>query len=90
MPNRRLNVLVAAMLVVLGIVALQPYIERNFYAQTVPRPIEARGSLADYERSTIALFEQASPSVVQIVGRSGNDPVSPSGDEETSTAERKL
>jgi S1-C subfamily serine protease len=31
-----------------------------------PRPVVARGSLADDERSTIALFEQAAPSVVYV------------------------
>jgi S1-C subfamily serine protease len=31
-----------------------------------PRPVEARGDLADDEKSTIALFKQASPSVVNI------------------------
>jgi 2-alkenal reductase len=71
-----------AVLVVLGAIALQPYIERHFYAATVARPIEARGNLADYEQSAIALFERVSPSVVQVVGRSGNgnNRVSPSGD----------
>jgi 2-alkenal reductase len=33
-----------------------------------PRPIEARGTLADFERTTIAVFERDSPSVVQIAG----------------------
>ena len=83
MPNRRLNIVLMAVLVVLGAIALQPYIERHFYAATVARPIEARGNLADYEQSAIALFERVSPSVVQVVGRSGNNRVSPSGDDDT-------
>jgi hypothetical protein len=39
------------------------------FAQTTPRPIEARGNLSDAEGSIIALFERVSPSVVQVVGR---------------------
>src|SRR4051794_12120885 len=34
-----------------------------------PRPVEARGSLSDAERSTVELFERVSPSVVQVVVR---------------------
>ena len=82
MPNRFQNMLFAAVLVVIGLVAFQPYIERYFYAATTPRPVEARGSLADYEKASIALFEQVSPSVVQVVGRPGSDQVSASGEEE--------
>jgi S1-C subfamily serine protease len=82
MANRPLNVLLAAVLVVLGVIAVQPYIERHFYAATTARAIEARGTLADYERSSIAVFEQVSPSVVQVVGRSGNDRGFASGEEE--------
>src|SRR4030095_2751719 len=39
-----------------------------------PRPIEARGDLADFERTAIELFERVSPSVVQIVGRGAEVP----------------
>jgi hypothetical protein len=35
---------------------------------TEPRPVEGRGYLADYKRATIAIFDRASPSVVQVVG----------------------
>src|SRR3954447_14848076 len=67
--NRSLNVLVAAVLVVLGAIALQPYIEHHFYAATTARAVEARGNLADFEQTSIAVFERVSPSVVQVVGR---------------------
>jgi S1-C subfamily serine protease len=36
------------------------------HSPAAPRPIMARGSLAEDERSTIALFEQAAPSVVYV------------------------
>jgi 2-alkenal reductase len=35
----------------------------------VPRVVTARGALADTEQATIALFEMAAPSVVQVVSR---------------------
>jgi S1-C subfamily serine protease len=47
----------------------EPYFVRLMFAQTTPRPIEARGNLSDAERSIIALFGRVSPSVVQVVGR---------------------
>jgi 2-alkenal reductase len=53
----------------LAIIAAQPYIERAFVASPTPRSIEPRGSLSDIERSTIAIFEVVSPSVVQVAAR---------------------
>src|SRR5262245_10054716 len=82
MGGRPFNLLLVALLAVLGVIALQPYIERQFYAATTPRPIEARGNLADYERATIEIFDRVAPSVVQVVGRSGNDQLSAAGEEE--------
>jgi S1-C subfamily serine protease len=82
MGGRPFNLLLAALLAVLGVIALQPYIVRQFYAATTPRPIEARGNLADYERATIEIFDRVAPSVVQVVGRSGNDQLSAAGEEE--------
>src|SRR4029077_1520964 len=63
----RFAVIVALLL--LAAQAAEPYVVRMMFAQTTPRPIEARGNLSDAERSIIALFERASPSVVQVVGR---------------------
>ncbi len=40
--------------------------ERGLDPQTAPRAVTARGNLAEDEKSTIALFKQASPSVVNI------------------------
>ena len=53
--------------------AAQPYIEHRLYANTTPRPVEARGNLAEFERLTIEIFEHVSPSVVQVVGRAGGN-----------------
>jgi S1-C subfamily serine protease len=61
-------VVIVALLLLVAYVA-EPYITRLMFAQTTPRPIEARGNLSDAERSIISLFERVSPSVVQVVGR---------------------
>ncbi|TDR88022.1 S1C family serine protease [Enterovirga rhinocerotis] len=57
------------LLVIVGLLAVlagRPYIERLF-ASPDPRPVAARGDLAEYERATIELFKRVSPSVVQVV-----------------------
>jgi S1-C subfamily serine protease len=48
-----------------------------------PRAIEPRGNLADIERSTIALFDRVSPSVVQVAAKAGADDLSKPEGEET-------
>jgi S1-C subfamily serine protease len=74
MERRFLNFFILIGLIVLGFVAIRPAFERHFYAATTPRPVEARGNLADSERSTVELFERVSPSVVQVAGKgSGNE-----------------
>ena len=75
MGARSFRYLVMLLLIVLTVMTIRPYIEYQLYAATTPRPIEARGSLADYEKSTIEVFERVSPSVVHVVGRGGaNEP----------------
>ncbi|MEA2988438.1 MAG: hypothetical protein QOG83_1149, partial [Alphaproteobacteria bacterium] len=74
MESRSFRYVLALMLVLLAFIAVRPYVEYRLYAATTPRPVEARGSLADYEKSTIRLFESVSPSVVHVVGRdAGNE-----------------
>jgi S1-C subfamily serine protease len=67
--NRFTRMLVAVLAVLLAIIAAQPYIERLLFSASTPRAIEPRGQLSDSERSTIAIFQHAAPSVVQVVGR---------------------
>src|SRR5262245_14993631 len=57
------------LLVVLGLFVAKPYVDTLLFSARTPRAIEARGDLAEAERSTIAIFERVSPSVVQIAGR---------------------
>lgn len=58
------------LLVLLGIIAAQPYFERLMFPAT-PRAVLPRGNLADAERTAIEIFERVSPSVVQVAGRPG-------------------
>jgi S1-C subfamily serine protease len=70
-------------LVMLVIIAARPYIAEQLFSATAPRPVEARSDLADYERTTIAIFDRVSPSVVQVAGAAASAEESVSGDEET-------
>ncbi|MFD2184270.1 S1C family serine protease [Rhodoplanes azumiensis] len=69
----------------------QPWIQQFFYSATEPRAIEPRGNLADWEKTTIAIFNRVSPSVVQVAGRAGGDffagaePDEPNGGAQTGT-----
>jgi hypothetical protein len=47
-----------AILIVLGFMALQPYIHDRLYSASTPRPVEPSGSLSDYEKSTIEIFQR--------------------------------
>jgi 2-alkenal reductase len=67
MSLRTTRVLLIIAFIVLGIYAIQPYVRSYLTSSTMPRLIEPRGSLADFENVSIALFEQVSPAVVQVV-----------------------
>ena len=59
----------AIVLLLLGFIALQPYVERAFFSASTPRSIQPRGDYSELERTTIQLFETISPSVVQVAAR---------------------
>ncbi|HLK81857.1 MAG TPA: trypsin-like peptidase domain-containing protein [Xanthobacteraceae bacterium] len=66
-----------AIIVVLALLAAsvaQPYVTRLVLTDTAPRLVAARGNLSEAEQSITALFEQVSPSVVQVVGRQSGNP----------------
>jgi S1-C subfamily serine protease len=71
MGDRLSKLVIAALLVVLGIYLAQPYFDRWMFSASTPRAIAPRGSVSDIERTSIEIFERASPSVVQVVGRAG-------------------
>src|SRR5688572_14047789 len=64
MLNRALLI---AFALVLGLFVFEPQLRQFFYAANEPRAVAARGALADFEQTAIALFERVSPSVVQVV-----------------------
>jgi len=60
---RVVMVVVAALLAIL---VVQPYVNTYLFAAREPRSIAPRGDLAEFERSTIRVFETVAPSVVQV------------------------
>jgi 2-alkenal reductase len=68
--DRFTKLALVGLLVLIGIVAAQPYVDRYFLAGD-PRPILPRGELSNVEATTITIFEQVSPSVVQVLARTG-------------------
>src|SRR5215211_5097161 len=71
-----------AVLILLGVIAAQPYIERLVFPAT-PRTVAPRGNLAEAERTAIEIFERVSPSVVQVAGRAAAATSSVEGEEES-------
>ncbi len=61
--------LIIIVLTASGFYFIRPYVDFLMPAAFAQRAIEPRGSLSELERSTIELFERASPSVVQVVAR---------------------
>jgi len=76
MNDRFARLVFLGLLVLLGLWLAQPYLQRAFLSATTPRPIEARGDLAESERLTIDIFNRVSPSVVQVAGRTGGTALS--------------
>jgi hypothetical protein len=81
--NRLNRFLLLGIFVLLAVLVARPYIERQRFSAVTPRAIEPRGNLADIERSTIALFDWVSPSVVQVAAKAGADDLSKPEGEET-------
>jgi S1-C subfamily serine protease len=69
--GRFVRLAIIVVLVLLAASVAQPYVARFVLSDTAPRPVAARGNLSEAEQSITALFEQVSPSVVQVVGRKG-------------------
>jgi 2-alkenal reductase len=81
MADRLTRVLLLGVLILLAAILAQPYINGRLFSATGPRSIEARGSLADGERTAVAIFKSVSPSVVQVVGRTGEQETGPDGEQ---------
>jgi 2-alkenal reductase len=63
------RIAVTALILLLAAMVAQPYVDRYLFSATEPRPVTARGTLSDVEKSTVALFEAVAPSVVQVIVR---------------------
>jgi 2-alkenal reductase len=72
MGNPTARLVLVAIFGILAYVVLRPVLDTRMHSAVTPRAVEARGNLADFERTTIDIFERVSPSVVQVVGRAGN------------------
>ena len=82
MLDRFTKLALFGLLILIGIVAAQPYIDRYFLSGD-PRQIVPRATLAEAEATTIAIFEQVAPSVVQVVARAAGSPTPAPGQSET-------
>jgi S1-C subfamily serine protease len=71
MSDRFTRALLLAIAVFMAVFALGPYIDRWMYSSTEPRPVAPRGDLAEFEKSSIAVFRMVTPSVVQVAGVTG-------------------
>jgi len=78
MQDRLTRLVVVGLLVLLAILAVQPYADRFLFSAKEPRPIEPRGKLSDFERATIEIFQRVSPSVVHVAGRADENVMSSS------------
>lgn len=67
MYRQATTILLITVGVLLGLYTLEPYVRAYFLSASVPRSVEPRGALAEFERTSIALFKRVSPSVVQVV-----------------------
>lgn len=70
MQDRATRVIMTIVAVLLAVLVIQPYVTSYFYSARTPREVAPRGDLADFERSTIRVFETVAPSVVQVVSLS--------------------
>ncbi|KFG66793.1 trypsin-like peptidase domain-containing protein [Microvirga sp. BSC39] len=74
MQDRTTRIIMLVVAVLLAILVLQPYVNSYLYSAREPRPVAARGDLAEFERTTIQVFETVAPSVVQVVALQGRGP----------------
>jgi 2-alkenal reductase len=66
MRDRFTRVALLVLIALLVIIAAQPYLDRLL--SSAPRPVQARGDLAESERTAIDIFARVAPSVVQVAG----------------------
>jgi 2-alkenal reductase len=67
--DRVIRVLLAFAVILLAVIVAQPHLDLDRLINGTPRTVEARGSLAEGERTGVEIFERVSPSVVQVAAR---------------------
>lgn len=67
MQYRATRIVLAIAGVLFGLYVLEPYVRVYVLSASAPRAVAPRGTLAEFEQTTIALFARVSPSVVQVV-----------------------
>jgi len=83
MRARSAGIAIFALVAPVALWLAQPYVNgASFSATSAPRAVAPRGDLTEAERATIAVFERASPSVVQISGLAKAEEVPAAGEEE--------
>ena len=70
MPDRFVRIALFLSLGLLAAFVAEPYVARFWLTESTPRAIEPRADLAAAERSTVELFQRASPSVVHVFAQS--------------------
>ncbi len=82
MQNRATQAIMIIVAVLLAFFVVQPYVTSYLFSAREPRTVAPRGDLADFERSTIRVFETVAPSVVQVVSLTGRgNPFQGNGDQ---------
>ena len=85
MSDRFTRLALLVLVILLGALVAQPYIVRTLFSAATPRAVEPRGDLSDIERATVKMFEQVSPSVVQVAGRRGGSDLQTTDEEGVQT-----
>jgi len=69
-PIRFLRLAILWLLLLATFWVIEPYLSALWFSASAPRTVTPRGDLAASEQATIALFKNASPSVVHVFARS--------------------
>lgn len=83
--DRVIQVAVVWVLILLTLWVIEPYVVAWVWSANAPRAVTPRGSLSDYEKTTIEVYDRASPSVVHVYAtgepafRSGGEQVLQTG-----------
>ena len=86
MPSRLLRFTVIWLLLLATLRVMEPYLSALWFSASGPRMVTPRGSLSASEQATIAIFKNASPSVVHVFARAAPT-VSLFSDEEESVVQ---